>query len=160
MAITRATWVGVLISFLAAAANAAGSPNQVRAFGSIIVEQGWARLEPDQSSAAKIYLTIHNKSNNDDYLLAVDTPAAMLAIIHQANQQPVPGGLTMPSHSEVVMRPANYHIMVSKLSQSVRPGSNLPIRIVLRDAGSFDLSVPVLEVGASDPPVTHRGHNS
>jgi len=160
MAITKATWGVVLIWLFAAAANAASPPIQVWTFGSIIVEQGWARLEPDQSNAAKIYLTIHNKSDNDDYLLAVDTQVAKSAMIHQANQQPVPGGLTMPSHSEVVMRPNNYHIMVNELSQSVWPGSSLPIRIVLRDAGSFDLSVPVLDAGASDPPVTHSGHSS
>ncbi|MFZ5674378.1 MAG: copper chaperone PCu(A)C [Pseudomonadota bacterium] len=160
MAITKARWMAVLIWLFAPIAYAASPQTQVWTFGTIVVEQGWARLEPDQSNAAKIYLTIHNKSNNDDYLLAVESQAAKLAMIHQANQQPVPGGLTMPSHSEVVMRPDNYHIMVNELSQSIRPGSNLPIRIVLRDAGSFDLSVPVLEAGESDPPVTHRGHGS
>lgn len=159
MAITKATFTAALIWLFAHAANAAGPPTQVWTFGSITVEQGWARLEPDRSSAAKIYLTIHNKSDNDDYLLAVDTQVAKAAMIHEANQQPVPGGLTMPSHSEVVMRPSGYHIMVNELSETVRPGVNLPIRIILRDAGSFDLSVPVLESGASDPPVSRSGHS-
>lgn len=146
---------------LASPAYASATMDIPLKFSNITIEQAWARLATTEGeNSGKIYLTIHNRSDADDYLLAVDSRNSASSMIHAANQQPVPGGLTMPSHGEVVMRPNGFHIMLTGVSAKVKPGGVLPVRVILRDAGSFDLSVPILEQDASDPPIEHKGHGT
>jgi hypothetical protein len=88
--------------------------------GEVVVEQAWARVTPGGSRTGAIYLTIHNKAATDDLLLAVDSSAARTTAIHEsrivdgvATMVPLPVGLPMPSHGEVVMRPGAIHIMLT-----------------------------------------------
>jgi copper(I)-binding protein len=41
--------------------------------GEITVEKAWARIVPGGAGTGAVYLTISNKSGNDDLLLAVDS---------------------------------------------------------------------------------------
>lgn len=131
--------------------------------GDIIVEQAWARVVPGGAKTGAVYLTIHNKSPNDDVLLAVDSAASRTTAIHEsrvtdgvATMEPLPVGLPMPSHEEVVMRPGGIHIMLTGLSGALAPGDLLPVRMVFRDAGALEFEVPVLPLGARDPAVQHN----
>ena len=51
--------------------------------GEITVEQAWARFTPGGAKTGAIYLTLHNKSANDDLLLAVDSAAAQTTALHE-----------------------------------------------------------------------------
>lgn len=135
--------------------------------GDIAVEQAWARLGSDASKTCAVYLTVHNMSANDDYLFAVFSSASQTTAIHEtqildgvARMEPIPGGLDMRSHSEVIMRPGGFHIMLSGLSGAVTPRSMLPVSMVFREAGTLEFEVPVLPLGAVDPTVNHKGHGS
>ena len=66
----------------------------------------------------------------------------------------------MPSHGEIVMRPGGYHIMLAGVSGALKPGNTLPVQIILRDAGTFDLDVPILPLTAGSPSMKHAGHGS
>jgi periplasmic copper chaperone A len=68
--------------------------------GDIVVEQAWARLGSNASKTCAVYLTVHNKSANDDYLFAVFSNASRKTAIHEtqivdgvARMEPIPGGL-------------------------------------------------------------------
>ncbi len=133
--------------------------------GDVVVEQAWARVTPGGSRTGAVYLTIHNKSANDDLLLAVDSAAAETTAVHEsriidgvATMEPLPVGLVMPSHNEVVMRPGGIHIMLTGVSDAIAPGNMLLVTMVFQDAGSLDFEVPVLPFGVSDPTVKHTGH--
>ncbi|MFN0195076.1 MAG: copper chaperone PCu(A)C [Aestuariivirga sp.] len=135
--------------------------------GNIVVEQAWARLGSDASKTCAVYLTVHNKSAADDYLLGVSSDASTTTAIHEtqvkdgvARMEPIPGGLNMTSHAEVVMRPGSIHIMLTGISGAVVPGGMLPVSMFFRDAGTLDFEVPVLPLGAKDPTVKHKGHDS
>lgn len=142
---------------LAAAENKLGGP---WTFGSIVVEQAWAQAS---GNAAAAYLVIHNKSSIDDYLLAVDSPVAKSAAIHEtvltdgvAVTEPVPGGLDMPSYAEVIMQPGGLRIVLTGLPGDVKPGDTLPVEMVFRDAGTFQLEVPVFPQNAKV--AKHKDH--
>lgn len=129
------------------------------------VEQAWVRLATARGESAAIYMVVHNRSSIDDYLLAVETDQAARSEIHETvirdgspTSQPIPGGLDMPSHGEVVMRPGGFHIMLSNISGSIVPGASLPIRMIFREAGVIELSVPVLAETAADPIERHTAH--
>lgn len=133
--------------------------------GDVIVEQAWARVTPGGARTGAVYLTIHNKSANDDLLLAVDSSAAKTTAIHEsrmndgvATMDPLPVGLPMPSHGEVVMRPGSIHIMLTGLSGVLKPGDMLPVMMVFQEAGTLEFEVPILPLSAGDPTVKHSGH--
>ena len=135
--------------------------------GSITVEQGWARIVPGPAKTGAVYLTIHNKSAADDHLLAIESDAAGSAVLHEsknvngiATMRPLPGGLTMPSHGEIVMKPGGIHIMLTAMLSPLKPRKRLPLRLIFRDAGEFDIEVPVLPLGEGGPPAEHSGHDS
>lgn len=135
--------------------------------GDITVEQAWARVTPGGSRTGAIYLTIHNKSSTDDLLLAVDSSAAQTTAVHEsrivdgvASMEPLPVGIPMPSHGEVVMRPGGVHIMLTGLSGELAVGNVLPVKMVFQEAGSLDFEVPILPFGTKDPSITHSGHGT
>lgn len=130
----------------------------VAKFGALTIEQGWARVASRGPRTGAVYLTVHNTSDMDDYLLAVESPEAQTSMIHEAAQEPVPGGLTLPSHEEVIMRPDGFHILLGNISDAVKPGGVLALRIVLREAGIFDIEIPVIGPNDPDPAVRHTGH--
>lgn len=162
------TVVAVFFSIAASAAdsveNKTGGPWKL---GEVVVEQAWARVTPGGSRTAAIYLTIHNKAATDDLLLAVDSSAARTTAIHEsrivdgvATMEPLPVGLPMPSHGEVVMRPSAIHIMLTGLSDTFKVGEMLPVRMVFQEAGSLDFEVPILPFNTVDPAVKHSGHGT
>jgi copper(I)-binding protein len=145
-----------------AASNKAGGPWKL---GDIVVGQAWARIVPGGSKTGAIYLMVHNKSSVDDLLLAVDSSAAKTTAVHEsrvvdgvASMEPLPLGVPMPSHGEVVMRPGGLHIMLTGLSDELAPGEKLPIRMVFQEAGGLDFEVPILPLKTPDPTVKHSGH--
>lgn len=139
-----------------------GGPWQL---GDIFVEQAWARLAPGGSGMGTVYLTVHNMSGQDELLLAVDSPIAKSTAIYETNvkdgvasMDPLPMGVNLPSHDEVVMRPGGIHIMMSGMAKDTKVGSLLPVTMVFRDAGSLDLEVPVVPLGAGAPAEKHMKH--
>ena len=131
----------------------------------ILIEQAWARVNPGGAKTGAVYLTIHNTSLTDDLLLAVDSAAATTTAVHQsvveddvAKMKPMPFGVEVKSGTEVILKPGSIHIMLTGLSGALQPGDQLPVTLVFREAGSLDLVVPVLPLGASDPEVSHGGH--
>ncbi len=115
-----------------------------RSIDLITIEHGWAQLGVDGPGTSTVYLTIRNESNNDDYLLAVDSDLATSTMIHDAKKQPIPFGLVIPGYNQVVMEPNGFHALLSGVSKSVASDNLLPVRVVLRDAGSLDFSVPLV----------------
>lgn len=115
-----------------------------RSIDLITIEHSWAQLGVDGPGTSTVYLTIRNESDNDDYLLAVDSDLATSTMIHDAKKRPIPLGLAIPGFNRVVMDPKGFHVLLSGVSKSVATSELLPVRVVLRDAGSLDFSVPLV----------------
>lgn len=131
----------------------------------ILVEQAWARIMPGGSNTGAVYLTIHNTSLTDDLLLAVDSPAARATAVHQSavendimKMNPMPFGVEVNAGSEVILKPGSMHIMLAGLTGALRPGDQLPVILIFREAGKLELDVPVLPIDAKTPAVSHGGH--
>ncbi len=154
--------LAMLIGAVGLSAAEKGGPWKL---GDIVVEQAWARLAPGAAKTGAVYLTVHNKSDQDDLLLAVDSPVARSTAVHAttiengvARMEPLPAGINLPSHGEVVMRPGGMHIMLTGIAADMKVGSLLPVKMVFRDAGSLDFEVPVVPLGAKDPGERHQKH--
>ena len=164
----KAIWANALLAALpliSSDATWAGETSGPWQFGDIVVEQAWARLVPGAAGTGAVYLTIHNKSGQDDLLLAVDSPAARTTAVHKtevkdgvARMEPLPIGVPIPTHGEVVMRPGAMHIMLTKVSAERTAEGNLPVTMVFRDAGTMEFEVPVVPLSSADPAETHQKH--
>jgi len=115
-----------------------------QAISQITIEHGWAQLDVDGPGTSTVFLTIRNETDADDYLLAVDSDLATSTMIHDAKKRPIPFGLVIPGYNRVVMEPKGFHVLLSGVSKSVATAELLPVRVVLRDAGSLDFSVPLV----------------
>lgn len=153
------------LSLLGGGATRAAEAGGPWVLGNIVVEQAWARRVPGGARTGVVYLTVHNKSGVEDLLLAVDSSAAKTTAVHAtvvdngvASMSPLPGGLLLPSHGEVVMRPGGIHIMLTGLPDSLTAGGNLPVKMVFRDAGPLEFEVPVIPLSAGDPTEQHVKH--
>jgi periplasmic copper chaperone A len=151
-----------LLSTAAAAETKKTGPWKIEG---ILVEQAWARIAPGAAKTGAVYLTIHNTSLTDDLLLAVASPAARNTAVHHtvvegdiAKMKPMPFGVEVKAQSEVILKPGSIHIMLSNLSGALEPGDQLPVTMVFQEAGTLELDVPVLRLGAKDPAVSHGGH--
>lgn len=130
--------------------------------GDLVVEQAWMREVPNGASTAALYLTIHNRSDTNDVLMAVTTKAARHTTIHESRTEngvarmvPVPGGLTLRSHEDIVMQPGSFHVMMTDLTERPKPGTVVTVQLVFATAGEIELEIPVLPITAVAPPVTH-----
>jgi len=97
-----ATIIGLAV--LAASTALAAKKGGPWKLGDIIVEQAWDRLAPGGAGTGSVYLTVHNKSGQDDLLLAVDISLAESTAIYSttvkdgvASMDPLPMGVNLPS---------------------------------------------------------------
>jgi copper(I)-binding protein len=155
----------LVVTLLATGAAPAAKKGGPWKLGDIVVEQAWARLVPGGAGPGSVYLTVHNKSGEDDLLLAVDSTVAEATAVYSttvkdgvASMDPMPLGVSLPSHGELVMRPGGIHIMMTGVSRNTKVGDLLPVKMVFRDAGTLDFEVPVVPFGAGDPAESHVKH--
>ncbi|KQZ06502.1 hypothetical protein ASD21_02390 [Caulobacter sp. Root1455] len=121
--------------------------------GGIEVRRPWTR--PAQAGMNGVgYLTLANVGAKPVKLVAVESPAAKSATIHQSSMaggvssmRPVTGGLTIAPGASVVFAPGGYHLMLMGLTKAQALGGKVPLTLVF-DGGRklrIDLSV---ETGA------------
>lgn len=144
-----AALAGALAAALWAGAAAAAEPPPVR------VADAWVRATPPHAAAGAAYMTL--TSTTDDRLLAVATPAARQAELHQTTEaggmmqmRPVVGGLALPAGRPVALQPGGYHIMLMGLAQPLRPGQHVMFHLTFAHAAPEDVTATVRPLGA-DP---------
>lgn len=114
--------------------------------GSIRIVDAWVRAVPAASETSAGYLVIHNDSARDDVLIGARIAGVSSTGIHET----VADGQTMtmrrrsevqvPAHGRVTLAPGGLHLMLSGLSQPLRPGEQWQGVLKFRDAGE----IPVL----------------
>ncbi len=150
-----------LLSLLAAAAFAQ-SP-------ALRVEGAWVRTSvPGQSgTGAFMRLTAAEPLT----LVGVSTPVAGVAEIHEMTMEgdvmrmrAMPT-LALPAGQSVDLRPGGYHLMLMQLKTPLKPDTQVPVTLVLRDARGaerrMEVQVPVAVrapgAAASQPANSHQG---
>ena len=133
--------------------------------GDIRIEQAWARIASPSANLGSIYLTVHNNSEDLDYLIAATSPAAGSAAIYELKSEkgaaklvPIPGGLNLAGHREIIMRPDGIQLILSQMKTPPAPGDTLPLRLIFLNAGTLNLDVRVHPPDQELPPIIHRGH--
>jgi len=124
--------------------------------GNLTVSSPWARSTPAKARNGAVYMTIQNGGAATDRLIAVKSPVAGHAGLHQTvmeqdvmRMRPVkampvsPGGMAM-------LKPGGYHIMLMGLKKPLKEGHSFPLTLTFDKAGEIAIMVPVMKSGAKE----------
>jgi copper(I)-binding protein len=123
--------------------------------GGIELRDAWARASATQTSAA--YLTIENRTGEDDTLLEVRSPVAERVEIHDMTMEDMVmrmrklDDLPVAAGESVSLAPGGKHIMLIGLSGPLEEGASVPLTLVFEKAGEIAVEAPVRAAG-------HGGH--
>jgi len=120
------------------------------------VSGAWARATMPGQKVAGVYMTITSAA--PARLVAVETPAARVAEIHEMRHEDGVmkmrrlDGLALPAGEPVALAPGGFHIMLLDIKQPLAAGQEIALTLVV-DAGGTRQSIlvkaPVKTVGAA-----------
>jgi copper(I)-binding protein len=125
-----------------------GQPAELRA------DDAWVRLPAVAGRPGAAYFTVKGSAEADT-LLAVSTPAALRAELHETmdhdgvkSMRPA-RDIPVPAKGALQFAPGGRHVMLFDLGPNVKVGTRIPL--VLAFAGGKRLEVQAQVVGAGDP---------
>ena len=121
---------------------------------SLMIEGAFARASSGHGKNSAAYLSIHNHSPNDDYLIEAKTNVAAMTSIHnhindkgimkmRAVQQ-----IAIPANDTIKLQPGGFHIMLMGLKKPLLEGDKFDLTLVFKKAGNVLCPVLVKKVHA------------
>jgi copper(I)-binding protein len=155
-------WLGGLLAAVLAAASASAETYRV---GSLEVGQPWARETTATQKNGAAYLTVVNRGDQPDRLVAIDGDVAETAELHVtavdaqgvATMRPTEG-IEVPAGGEAVLAPGGTHIMLMSLRRPLAAGTTFPLSLRFEQAGTVAVQVAVQ--GMRDAPAGHGAHGA
>ena len=124
----------------------------------------WTRAMLPGQKAGGGFVTITNNGTTDERLIAVSTPHAARAEIHEMKvvddvmkMRELPDGLLIPAGETVHLKPGGLHLMFMAVSEPFQEGSMVPVTVSFEIAGDVPLMLQVMPVGTKQ--MDHSGHD-
>ncbi|MFD4461963.1 copper chaperone PCu(A)C [Nocardia sp. NPDC058480] len=163
-----ATALSVLAVFATACSNSETTP--ASAGDRISMSDQWIKAADSGMSAA--FGNLRNTGDVPVTLVAATSPASDRVEIHEVvpdstgakTMRPKEGGITIPAHGEVTLKPGAEHLMFMDLKQPLRTGAQTSLTLTFSDGSSTVVSAQVRDFaggnehyapGAENP--THGG---
>ena len=144
-----------LAVFAALIAGAPAALAQGNETSRIAVEQPWARATPAGAQTGVVYMTLNNKTNDADRLVAVSSDVAALVQVHEMavvdgvmQMRQLADGLPIPAGASVTLKPGSFHVMLIGLKRPLMPGETFPLTLTFAKAGNISVAIPVQAMGA------------
>ena len=112
------------------------------------------------------FLTITNTGSGADRLVAVTSPMAAKAEVHEMKMDgdvmkmsALPDGLVIPAGETVTLAPGGFHLMFMDLTAAFVKGGTVPVTLTFEKAGEITIELPVLsrdEAKALAAPMQHN----
>lgn len=125
---------------------------------SISIENPWARETVEGQAAGGGFMTIVNNGRSDDQLISASSPASREVQIHTMSMdggvmrmRQLTAGVAIPAEGKVELKPRGLHIMFIGLHEPLRRGTNLPVTLNFRRAGSITVQFKVQAMTAPVP---------
>lgn len=126
--------------------------------GSLEINHPWTRATAPTAKAGGGFMTITNKGNTPDRLVAARSGASDKVEIHEMKMdgnimrmRELEKGLEIPPGATVALKPGGFHIMFMELKGPLAKGAKIPVTLVFEKAGSIDVDFLVQDVGAAQP---------
>lgn len=121
--------------------------------GDLSIAHPWTYPTPNATTPAAVYLVIENNGAEDDRLIAVSSPMAQSASVHEtmlegdmAGMRPVEQ-VTIPAGDLVSFEPGGLHIMLGGLERALSEGERVPLMLRFEKAGSIEVEALVEPMG-------------
>lgn len=118
--------------------------------GDILIQESWARASLGKAPNSAAYMTLMSHGDAADKLIAVSTPVADRAELHNhiledgiAKMRPVEAIELVPGEP-FVLEPGGFHVMLMGLKEKLGEGESLPLTLTFEKAGEVTLDVPIL----------------
>lgn len=118
-------------------------PPAGREVAQVRVENAWIPQPPPGAEVAAAYFTLRNSGQRPAALVAVDSPLASAAMLHESSvvqgesrMRPV-DRLTIPPGQAVTLKPGGLHVMLQGLTSTLEIGQEVPL--VLHFAGGQEV---------------------
>jgi len=142
-------------TIILAAANVAASSSAV---AQVAVTDAWVRGTVTGQQATGAFMQL--KSTADASLVAVSSPAAKIAEVHEMKMEGgmmkmgAVGKLALPAGKAVELKPGSYHVMLMDLVKPLKEGDTVPLQLTIEDKTGKKSTV---EVKAVVRPLTAGG---
>jgi copper(I)-binding protein len=131
--------------------------------GALQIGHPWARATPPTAPSGGGFLSVTNTGATPDRLVSVKSPAADMVQIHEMKMdgdvmrmREVEKGLEIAPGATVTLAPGSLHLMMMGLKAPFKKDEKVPVTLVFEKAGSIDVELTVLPLGAS--PEKHEEH--
>lgn len=123
--------------------------------GDLEVENAWSRATVAAGSTGVVYMTIRNTGAMSDRLIAVASPVAATAQVHETRSDedgtmsmaPV-AAVAIPAHGEAMFLPGGLHIMLVGLRTPLTYRDHFVVDLTFEHAGHIRAMVKVEKAGA------------
>lgn len=133
--------------------------------GSLEIEQPWSRATPPTAPSAGGFLKITNKGTTADRLISARSTASAKTEIHEMKMEgsvmrmrELDKGLEIPAGGSVTLAPGGYHLMFMQLKEPFKQDAKVPVTLVFEKAGSIDVELNVVAMGATPVGVAPPAH--
>lgn len=130
--------------------------------GALQIVHPWSREMPPVAPTAAAYFVVHNLGADADRLLAVQTPVAAKAELHEhlhvdglMKMQQVPS-VEIPPGAAVQFAPMAYHVMLFGLQRQLQAGEHFPLTLRFDKAGEIQVEVVVQQGTPEQQPAAHQ----
>lgn len=139
-----------------AAGPAAAAPVTGTTVGDLTVYDAYIR-QPASPDVAAAYLSVRNDGDTPDRLSSAYCGAATTTTVHagsaamQAGQEAPATPLAVPAKQVAALTPAKGHIMLDKLTGTLKAGDTVSLLLRFDKAGQVLVDVPVIGITAPAP---------
>lgn len=137
--------------FAASALLAASVGAQEYKVGDLSIDHPYARATVPGQTSGGAYLTLENRGNSADALVAAQSPAAQSVEIHtmamsdnNVMRMREVSAIDIQPKGKIVMQPGDgYHLMLIGLKAPLKAGDKLPLTLTFRKAGKVETTITV-----------------
>lgn len=130
------------------------------------VTDAWARPTFGQGRATAAYMTITNRGDEDDVLVAARSARAQSVELHQTSMsaggvmqmREVEGGLPIPVGGTLKLASGGTHLMITGLDEALAAGGELALTLEFAHAGPVEIVVPVRATAPAGADADHAHH--
>lgn len=116
----------------------------------VLVKEAYARASATPvAKAGAVYVSVSNRGETADRLVAVSSPVASMATLHRTikdgdvMRMENAGTIDLPPNGTLVMEPGGLHVMLMGLNAPLKQGDVIDLTLVFELSGPITLQVPV-----------------
>ncbi|MFM5953320.1 MAG: copper chaperone PCu(A)C [Novosphingobium sp.] len=134
--------------------------------GALSIDGAWSRETAPGQSVGGAFMAITNSGARADRLMSGSSPVAGEVQLHTMTMdggvmrmRQVQGGVEVPAHGRLELKPGGFHVMFIGLKHALRQGERVPLTLRFQRAGQVTVQVHVQPIGSMGPmEAMHGGH--